>query len=58
MTPRTGRPKAEKPKNIRYSICLDEDIEKRLQKYCSLFGITKGEAIRNAIVMLLSSYEK
>lgn len=53
MSPRTGRPKAENPKAIKYSIRLDADTEKRLQSYCEEHGITKGEAIRQGIHLLL-----
>ncbi|MDO4945121.1 MAG: CopG family transcriptional regulator [Ruminococcus sp.] len=53
MSPRTGRPKAEKPKDIRYSIRLDVETEKMLQDYCKKNNITKGEAIRQGIHLLL-----
>lgn len=53
MSPRTGRPKADNPKSVRYSIRLDEDTERKLQLYCDKHGITKGEAIRRAIGELL-----
>ena len=52
MSP-VGRPKAEKPKDVRYSIRLDAETEQRLQKYCEAHGITKGEAIRRGIHLLL-----
>lgn len=55
---RTGRPKAENPKDIRYSIRLDVETEKKLQKYCEENGITKGEAIRQGIHLLLSDKKK
>lgn len=58
MSPRTGRPKAENPKAIRYSIRLDEDTERRLREYCEAHSITKGEAIRKGIHMLLNQKEK
>lgn len=58
MSPRTGRPKAENPKDIRYSIRLDAETEKKLQKYCEENGITKGEAIRQGIHLLLSEKKK
>lgn len=54
MSPRTGRPKAESPKNVRYSIRLDEQTEERLRKYCDKHGTTRGEAIRRAIELLLA----
>ena len=53
MSPRTGRPKAEKPKDIRYSIRLDQETEAGLQSYCDQHEITRGEAIRRAIDLLL-----
>ena len=53
MSPRTGRPKAEKPKEIRYSIRLDLETECALKEYCEEHNITRGEAIRSAIKLLL-----
>lgn len=55
MSPRTGRPKADNPKSIRYSICLDAETEKRLKEYCEAHSITRGEAIRQGIHLLLQS---
>lgn len=48
-----GRPKADKPKNIKYSIRLDFETENKLKEHCELHGITKGEAIRQGIHLLL-----
>lgn len=53
MSPRTGRPKSEKPKDIRYSIRLDTETEEMLKEYCKKHNITKGEAIRQGIHLLL-----
>ncbi len=53
MSPRTGRPKAEKPKEVRYSIRLDIETEEKLKEYCSIHEITRGEAIRQGIHLLL-----
>ena len=55
MSPRTGRPKAENPKEVRYSIRLDAETEKKLQEYCKKHEITKGEAIRQGIHMLMNA---
>lgn len=52
---RTGRPKAENPKEIKYSIRMDAETEQRLKEYCEKQGITKGEAIRQAIRLLLET---
>ncbi len=54
MSPKTGRPKADKPKDVRYSIRLDTETEKKLKKYCDEHNITKGEAIRRGIHLLLA----
>ena len=54
MSPRTGRPKKDNPINIRYSVCLDAETEKKLQDYCKKNSITKGEAIRKGIHLLLA----
>ena len=48
----------DKPKVIRYSIRLDEQTETKLQNYCNKNSITKGEAIRRGIQMLLSETKK
>jgi predicted DNA-binding protein len=53
MSPRTGRPKAEKPKDVKYSIRLDYETEEKLKLYCNEHNITKGEAIRQGIHLLL-----
>lgn len=53
MSPRTGRPKLDNPKTIRFSVCIDAETEKRLQNYCERNNVTKGEAIREGIIRLL-----
>lgn len=58
MSPRTGRPKSENPKEIRYSVRLDAETEERLTKYCEENNISKGEAIRKGIHLLLGQKKK
>ena len=53
MSP-AGRPKVDNPKQARFSIRLDADTEKKLVQYCEKHCITKGEAIRQGIHLLLS----
>lgn len=48
-----GRPKADNPKDIKYSIRLDNETEQKLKEYCKIHSITKGEAIRQGIYLLL-----
>lgn len=57
MSP-VGRPKAEKPKDVRFSIRLDAETEEKLQRYCEASKITKGEAIRRGIHLLLAEEKK
>lgn len=58
MSPRTGRPKAENPINIRTGVRLDAETMRRLEAYCREHGITKGVAIRKGIHLLLDSEKK
>lgn len=57
MSPRTGRPKVDTPKGVRFSIRIDEKTDKKLDVYCEAHGITKAEAIRKGIRMVLSQKE-
>ena len=57
MSP-AGRPKAEKPKEIRYSIRLDVETEEKLKEYCEENNITRGKAVRQGIELLLSQNKK
>ena len=54
MSPRTGRPKTENPINIRTSVRLDAETDRKLNDYCEKHGITKGEAIRKGVCLLLA----
>lgn len=53
MSPRTGRPKVDVPKDIRFSIRIDNETNEKLDIYCKENGITKAEAIRKGIHLLL-----
>ncbi len=53
-----GRPKADNPKSSRFSIRLDVETEKKLEEYCKYNNISKGEAIRQGIHLLLSQKKK
>lgn len=54
MSPRTGRPKVDEPKDIRFSIRIDDETNKKLDIYCEEHGMAKAEAIRKGIHLLLS----
>ena len=53
ISPRTGRPKVDNPKSVKYSVRLDVETEEKLKKYCEKKGISRMEAIRRGIHLLL-----
>ena len=55
MSPRTGRPKSDDPKILRFSVCLNKSESQALQEYCNLKGITKGEAVRQGLKLLFKT---
>ena len=55
MSPRTGRPKAENPKSNDLKVRIDQATMQRLDAYCKEHGITRAEAIRQGIHLLLST---
>ena len=58
MSPRTGRPKSDDPKTLRFSVCLNKSESIALQNYCNKNHITKGEAIRQGLYLLLGITQK
>ncbi len=58
MSPRTGRPKAENPKNIDVKVRFDEIRHKQLLDYCQKNNLTRTEAIRKGIDLLLEQEKK
>lgn len=58
MSPRTGRPKAENPKSNDIKVRLDDMTHEKLLRYCESNGITKAEAIRKGIELLLTENVK
>lgn len=53
MSPRTGRPKSDNPLNVDVKVRLDNATSKQLDEYCKDHGITRTEAIRKGIHLLL-----
>lgn len=54
MSPRTGRPKAENPKDINVKVRFDEELHNKLLNYCKEHKITRTEAIRKGVHLLLA----
>lgn len=53
LSPRTGRPKLDNPKVNNVKVRLTDETAKRLDAYCAEHGITRTEAIRRGIRLLL-----
>lgn len=58
MSPRTGRPKAEKPKTIEVKARIDEETNKKLVDYCKKNRTNRTEVVRKGIDMVLGETEK
>lgn len=48
-----GRPKSENPKSVEYGVRFDKETEQQLRDYCEKNGISKGEAIRRGVKLLI-----
>ena len=55
MSPRTGRPKADNPLNVDLKVRFDQETNRRLLEYCERHNVTRTEAIRRGIHLLLDS---
>lgn len=53
VSPRTGRPKSDNPKDIRFSVRMDAEMFNELKRMCERESITVAEAIRLAVKQLL-----
>jgi len=53
MSPRTGRPKSGNPKSNDIKVRLDDITNAKLLEYCRQHSMTKAEAIRQGIHLLL-----
>lgn len=49
MSPRTGRPPSNDPKNLNTRIRLSDGDRERLDYCCKVLGLTKAEVIRQGI---------
>ncbi len=55
MSPRTGRPKVNNPKSVEVKVRFEESVNQRLLEYCKRKNITRAEAVRRAVDLLLSN---
>lgn len=49
MSPRTGRPKVDKPKTIEVKARIDEETNDKLIKYCETHKVSRTEVVRKGI---------
>ncbi|MCL2673720.1 MAG: CopG family transcriptional regulator [Defluviitaleaceae bacterium] len=54
MSPRTGRPKVDNPKNHDIKVRIDEKTNQAIIRYAEKHNIARTEAIRRGIDLLLS----
>lgn len=57
MSPRTGRPKSENPLAVDLKVRLDSKTNEKLLTYCEKNNVTRAEAIRKGIHLLLKDGE-
>ena len=58
MSPRTGRPIVGGKKDIEVKIRFDKETHDKLLEYCNEHGMTRTEAIRNGVKLLVSGKQK
>ena len=54
MSPRTGRPKSENPKDVDVKVRFDKETNERLLAYCEANNLTRAAAIREGVELLLA----
>ena len=58
MSPRTGRPPKENPRNINLNIRVTKDEAQLIQECANALVITRTDAIVNAVSLLKAEIEK
>ncbi len=58
MSPRTGRPKSDNPKNVRLEIRLTQHDAERLQKCADALNITRTDVILKGIDLVEAELNK
>lgn len=54
MSPRTGRPKSEKPLTIEVKARIDIETNKKLIEFCKQSGMTRTDVVREGIKRVLN----
>ncbi len=53
MSPRTGRPKLDNPKDVDIKVRLDSQTNERLLEYCKANNLTRAAALRKGVYLIL-----
>ena len=53
LSPRTGRPKSDNPKEIEVKARIDSETNERLQEHCKKYHKTRTEVVREGIELVL-----
>jgi hypothetical protein len=53
MSPRTGRPRVDKPKTIEVKARIDEETNERLEEYCKKNQVSRTDVVRLGIKKVL-----
>lgn len=58
MSPRTGRPKAKKPKTIEVKARIDKETNDKLVDYCKKNNASRTDVVRRGIDLVLGGTKK
>lgn len=58
MSPRTGRPKSNDPKQHQISVRMNDSEIERLDAYCEKKGKQRANTVREAVIEFLERHEK
>lgn len=58
MSPRTGRPPKENPRNVNLNIRLTEQESKDVQECANILGLSRTDTIMKGIQMVKSEIKK
>ena len=53
LSPRTGRPKSDRPKTIEVKARIDAETDKMLSEYCERNSVTKTDVVRKGIELVI-----
>lgn len=55
MSPRTGRPKSEKPLTVEVKARIDIETNEKLLNYCDKNNVTRTDVVRKGIDLVINN---